>query len=439
MKYVHVASRASPILGRADYTNAIVRQVGICLFSLISGLNQKRPGLDTLTGVAHEIDDYRSHYLAPYGKQMLVDSGGYSIITGDVVERDISKFTECYHEYQARAVQAYDYIMTLDIPLIIGNDEFNTTQNIYQHNRQSLTATRENLINYPELREKLFFVWQFKTKEHFAIWNRIISELDLNRYVKHRALGGMVSLRDITGIDFSPFIANSFRCFLDYETSPDPSDEFRLHLLGINIRYDRFIIAFLEKLFTRYMGGRGKAALTYDSINYSRTAQLKMRYLEIYTFDDHQLSVFRDIPSVPDNILKRVYPDDLFDSIQEEISKIEGLYRVNDSSAFAPLNIFSNNEIDRYFEYIIDQYELIDLLINHKNAINFKNRIRYVFDDLMGKHPYLFTPHLVQSIKKNLDITLDFHHWYVNKRDYKTLNRKIYRFIEKINFPTILT
>ena len=248
-----------------------------------------------------------------------------------------------------------------------------------------------------------------------------------------------LTLRDITGIDFSPFIANSFRCFLDYETSPDPSDEFRLHLLGINIRYDRFIIAFLEKLFDRYIGGYGKAALTYDSINYSRTAQLKMRYLEIYAFDDNELCVFRDIPSVPDEILKRVYPGELFDTIREEITNIEHLYRVNDSNAFAPLNIFSNNSIDRYFEHIIDDYGLIDLLINHKNAIHFKNRIRFVFDDLSDKHPYLFTPHLVKSIKKNLDITLDFHHWYVNKRDYKTLNRKIYRFIEKINFPRVLT
>ena len=439
MAFVHVASKANPTPGKADYTPAIVNQVIMCLFSLISGLRQERFGMDTLIGVARDIEIFISKYLFPQDKQILVDSGGYSIIVGDVDERDIAKLSGCYHEYQRKAVNAYDYIITLDIPLILGNYEFNKTKNIYRHNYQSLAATKENLQNVPHLREKLYMVWQFKTKEHYAIWDKINTELDLNNYVKHRALGGMVSLREIAQIDFSPFIANAFRCFLDYETSPDPSDEFRLHLLGINIRYDRFIIAFLEKLFNRYMGDHRKAALTYDSINYSRTAQLKMRYLEIYAFDDHELSVFRDIPSVPDDILKSVYPAKLFDSIQEEISKIEGLYRVNDSNAFAPLNIFSNNEIDRYFEYIIDQYELIDLIINHKNAINFKNRIRYVFDDLMGKHPYLFTPHLVQSIKKNLDITLDFHHWYVNKRDYKTLNRKIYRFIEKINFPRVLT
>ena len=439
MAFVHVASKANPTPGKADYTPAIVNQVIMCLFSLISGLRQKRFGMNTLIGVAHDIQIFISKYLFPQDKKILVDSGGYSIIVGDVDERDIAKLSGSYHEYQMKAVNAYDFIMSLDIPLIIGKYEFNKTQNIYRHNYQSLAATKENLQNVPHLREKLYMVWQFKTKEHYAIWDNINTELELNNYVKHRAIGGMVSLREIAQIDFSPFIAIAFRCLLDYETSPDPAHEFRLHLLGINIRYDRFIITFLEKLFTHYMGNRGDAALTYDSINYSRTAQLKMRYLEIYAFADHELSVFRDIPSVPDNILKRVYPDDLFDSIQEEIINIESLCRVNDSNAFAPLNIFSNNAIDRYFEYIIDEYELIDLLTHHKNAINFKNRIRFVFDDLSDKHPYLFTPHLVKSIKKNLDITLDFHHWYVNKRDYNTLNRKIYRFIERINFPTILT
>ena len=247
MEYVHVANKANPISGKADYTTAIVGQVDICLFSLIGGMKQTRFGIDTLIGVAHDIEEFRARYLVPCGKRILIDSGGYSVIVGDVVERDISKFIGCYHEYQSKGREEYDFLMSLDIPLILENQDFNTAQNIYQYNLQSLAATRENLINCPELREKLFFVWQFKTKEHFAIWNRINTELDLNNYVKHRAIGGMVSLREIAQINFSPFIAIAFRCFLDYETSPDPSDEFRLHLLGINIRYDRFIIAFLEK------------------------------------------------------------------------------------------------------------------------------------------------------------------------------------------------
>ena len=354
-------------------------------------------------------------------------------------ENDITKFIDSYHEYQLKAREDYNYIMSLDIPLILDNDNFNTKKNIYHYNKQSLAATKENLISNPEIRDKLYFVWQFKTKEHYAIWDRIVSELDLNSYVKHRALGGMVSLRDITGIDFSPFIANSFRCFLDYETSPDPSHNFRLHFLGINIRYDRFIIAFLEKLFKHYMGNSNNAVLTYDSINYSRAAQLKMRYLEVYSFIEPDLIVYRDIPSVPEEILKLVYPGELLESIYEEITNIEGLYRVNDSSAFAPLNIYSNVALDRYFEFVIDQYELIDLMTRYKNAIHFKNSVRRVFDELMEKHPYLFTPNTVQSIKTNLDITLDFHKWYVSRRDYKTLNSKVYRFIDQIGFPTVLS
>ena len=438
MQYVFVETRGSPLSGKENYLTAIMAQVDICLFSLIGGLRQTKFGMDTLIGVAHDIEAFRSRYLAPYGKKILIDSGGYSIIVGDVVERDIGKLIGCYNEYQVKALEAYDFIMSLDIPLIIGNKSFNTMEKVYRFNRQSLADTKENLINYKELRDKLYFIWQFKTKEHFAVWNRIVQELDLNSYVKHRALGGMVSLRGITEIDFSPFIANAFRCFFDYENSPDPADEFRLHFLGINIKYDRFTIALLEKLFERYMGDHRKAVLSYDSINYSISAQRKIKSLEIYQFVENTLSVFRDIPSVPESILKRVYPGDLLGAIQEEIGSIKGFRKVYDIGAFAALNVFSNQSIDRYLEHIIDDYELIDLMLNHRNGINFVNRIRSVFNELSEKHPYLFTTHMVKSIKKNLSITLDFHNWYKFRRDIETLDRKIYRFIEKIGFPRVL-
>ena len=233
MKFVHVETTGKPISGKENYLKASVGQVDIALFSLIKGLKQRRFGMDTLIAVADDIEDFRSRYLVPHGKKkLLIDSGGYSVIVGDVAERDIGKFIGCYHEYQEKIRQKYDFIMSLDIPLILDNQSFNTVENVYRYNYQSLAATKENLINYPELRDKLYFVWQFKTKEHFAIWNRIVSELDVDRYVKHRALGGMVGLRRLTDIDFSPFIANSFKCFLDYENSPDPADEFRLHFLG---------------------------------------------------------------------------------------------------------------------------------------------------------------------------------------------------------------
>ena len=68
MEYVHVASKTNPISEKADYTTAIVGQVDICLFSLIGGMKQTRFGMDTLIGVAHDIEEFRSRYLAPCEK-----------------------------------------------------------------------------------------------------------------------------------------------------------------------------------------------------------------------------------------------------------------------------------------------------------------------------------------------------------------------------------
>ena len=193
----------------------------------------------------------------------MIDSGGYSIIVGDVPVKHIMKFIGTYHEYQEKARNEYDYIMTLDIPLIIGDEEFNTKKNVQYFNHRSLSETKENLIRYPEIREKLYFVWQFKTKEQYDLWDVMYQDLELNNFVKHRALGGMVGLRGLTGIRFSPFIANSFRCLLDHQESRISTTEFRLHYLGIYIKYDRFIIAFLEKLFQRYLGDNHRVILSY--------------------------------------------------------------------------------------------------------------------------------------------------------------------------------
>jgi hypothetical protein len=68
MKFVHVETTGKPISGKEDYLKASVGQVDIALFSLIRGLKQKRFGMDTLIGVAGDIEDFRSRYLVPHGK-----------------------------------------------------------------------------------------------------------------------------------------------------------------------------------------------------------------------------------------------------------------------------------------------------------------------------------------------------------------------------------
>ncbi|MDQ1239037.1 MAG: hypothetical protein QG577_1222 [Thermodesulfobacteriota bacterium] len=438
MEYVHVESIGKPTPGTPDYLGATIGQVRTCLFSLIGGLKQTRSGMDTLIGVTHKIDDFRLRYLLPHEKRLLIDSGGYSIIVGDVAERDILKTTDLYHEYQAKARGAYDYIMTLDIPLILDNPGFNRVDQVYHHNLRSLATTRENMDRYPELREKAYLVVQFKTREHHEIWERISAELDLNRYFRHRALGGMVSLRKITGIEFSPFTPNAFKCLFDFLSGPDPSNEFRLHFLGINVRSDRFTIAILERLFRRYLGRHHKVSLTYDSIAHTLGIQRNMRSMEIYSWAD-SLVFYPGIPDVPDKVLQLVYPEELLEPLKEDIYNLRRRRRVNDARAFDALNVHSNVMLNRFFENVIDEYDLVDLIIDFKNGVHFANRVRHVFKDLAAKHPQLFTPSLVSSIETNLKIILDLSRWYLTRRDLETLKIKILQMIDQIGFPKILT
>ena len=72
--------------------------------------------------------------------------------------------------------------------------------------------------------------------------------MKLNDYVVNYAAGGMVGLRGITQIDFSPFIAPMYRCLYEY-INGNKNFDFRFHALGVYIQHDRFFLWFLEDLF----------------------------------------------------------------------------------------------------------------------------------------------------------------------------------------------
>jgi hypothetical protein len=53
-------------------------------------------------------------------------------------------------------------------------------------------------------------------------------------------------------------------------------------------------------------------------------------------------------------------------------------------------------------------------------------------------YPALFTKNFINNIGNSLDIILEFHDWYMNQRDYKTLDILIFNFIKRIVLNEIL-
>lgn len=423
MEYVFVGGRPSPIL---DYSFNALNISKNLLISMIDVLNSNNSSSKAFS-FFKALKEMRTEYDKHYKYNVFLDSGGYSIIVGDVKANQTREFIERYVNRVKEGKDIYDYVFSLDIPIFLSEPEYNTKEQIYNFNKWSLAATYNGLASVDEtIRKKLYFVWHFKIKEQYDIWNQLYDELKINDLVYNRAAGGMVGLRGITQIDFSPFIAPLYRGLLDY-LNGNTSIPFRFHALGVYIQHDRFFLWFLEKLFNRYLN-TDTVHITYDSVNYMRTAQLRSRELDIYHFDGNKVEIYAHI-NCPNEIYKDVYQNN-YNNFMIEVDNIKNKTKMKDVNAFVPLNIYSNVQLDNFFEYIIDKYEIVDRFLSGK--------MTGVFEALGAAHPHIFSSKRLECIKENFKQTWPFHQWFIKDRKYESFHPLMYKFINDIKFPASL-
>ncbi|WP_243366455.1 hypothetical protein [Fundidesulfovibrio soli] len=432
MKYLHVATKSYKT--SLAYDQAIMRQTGSCLYSLIEGLRQEYFGLHTLDRVLENIRDYKTKCVLPVRGSLFTDSGGYSIIKGDVHPTDIPRFIECYGEYLADERDVYEYIFSLDIPLSLKHDELNNKALIYELNRQSLMDAKVSMEAYPAIREKYYFVWQFKILAQYEIWCRLFTELGLGQMTRNHALGGMVGLRGATGITYSPFIQMAFKCLHEWKAG-GLGGEFRLHFLGIHSPCDRFQIALLEKLFRRYLVEGESVAMSYDSVHPVQAARVK-KDLQFFSKEPGGLQVYSKAADVPRATLEAIYhTQELQEALDEALRDRAKGEPVQNTNIFTPLSIFSHKCLDAFFEEVIDNAGLVDMLINEDSRVSFTMWTSQLLKTWKGAHPEVFKDSMVEALSKNLDMTFEMHLWKQNGVCPAKLDQLVRRSILNLRFP----
>lgn len=427
MEYVFVGGRPDPVL---DYNYSTVCNTGNLLISMIDVLNSSNSSAKSFSFFKSLYQMHQAYRNAEAKFNTFLDSGGYSIIVGDVKANQTREFIERYNTRIVEGKNIYDYVFSLDIPIFLSEPQFNTKDAIKQFNRESLFQTYSLAAKDETLRNKLYFVWHFKIKEQYDIWNELYNELNINGLIRNRAAGGMVGLRGITQIDFSPFIAPMYRCLLDY-INGDTSVPFRFHALGVYIQHDRFFLCFLEKLFNWYLFNLenvSKCHITYDSVNYMRTAQLRSRDLDIYNFNGSSIDIYKHT-QCPDNVYRNAYGNN-YQLALDEIERVKNKQKMKDVGAFTPLNVYSNVQLDKFFAYIINKYEVLERFLN--------GNLQAVFLTLAGAHPNVFTSRRIECLKMNFRQCWKFHQWWLKQRTYETFHPLMYKFIEDIKFPASL-
>lgn len=432
-KYVHVASK--PQVKGFDYDRAIMPKNKLCLYSIIGGMQQYDFNTHTLHDELMSIQKYAERYVRPVDGEIFIDSGGYSIIQGAVHPKAVPRFVQCYNTMLDLKAGEFDKIFSLDIPWSIEYPEMNTRQKIMELNDYALSTARNILLANAEALERFSFVWHFKMLEQYEIWDHLFEKHDLNKIVRHRAIGGMVALRKIAKIKFSPFIGMAYRCLLDYLDAGRFDLDFTLHFLGLYLPYDRFEMTILDGLFARYLEGEAQAVTTYDSINPLQSTR-EGKDIPLFEFTGSGLTVYNNLTDAPAGILDHVYGEPkLIGHVQEEIARRQSGARLQQASSLGPLNIYSHRQVNHFFEHVVATHGLADVFFQESSLTTINGHFRSVLGTLAKSYPALFTKHICASIMRNVAITFEFHDWFVDDRSRAGLEALILSNIRKIGFP----
>jgi len=431
-KYTHTITKLN---FNQHEINLLMQYVDFFLISLIDGLRQSTFGLNTLIKTAKDIEKLHKRFIGE-DKKWMIDSGGYSIIVGDVSPRDMSKFMDCYNHYlEFYAENCCDYILSLDIPILLKYPEYNNIKYITDMNYLSGTKSRKILDGNKKLYDKFIFVWQFKTPKQYKIWNNYYNDIFSDcKELKNFAIGGQVGLRGITGIDFSPFIGSCYQ-ILDIIYKKDLNCESLLHLLGIYGLHDRFLMGILDRLFNKYylVERQGSIKISFDTINHLVSGLFKIRELKsviieegkiLYDYNHKMIDKF-------DLLIEDIVT---LKEIKRNLQNIVDNNRIGDTNIVAILEVIKNQMFNRIMDAAIDHYRIVELFIDCGTFNKFKNQFIPIYLQLEKDFPYIFK-NLQNKLLINFQLIYSFDLWWRNGHDPKELEKMMGKFINMIGYP----
>jgi hypothetical protein len=431
-KYVHTLTKFT----FSDHEITLLNQhVDSYLISLITGLQQQSFGFDTVTEVAKRIRGLRARF--GQDKEWFIDSGGYSIIVGDIHPRDMTKCIQCYNYYlETFAEKDCDKIFSLDIPILLKYPEYNTVQYIKEQNYKSGVMSKEILDSNKSLYEKFMFIWQFKTLNQYKIWKEYYNDIYADTTELHNfGIGGQVGLRQAAGIDFSPFTALTYK-LIQLIREKNLNKKSTIHMLGIYSYPDRFLMAFFQKLFNQvyFKDLAPSVEITFDTVHHTIQGHFRGQTMTPFILDENNNVHNKFIPDLVDKLDNIIHDPDVLNAVLKQVEKIKNGERLTDPHLIATLEVIKHSQIDKVIDMVLDQYNFIDLFVQSGNFNKFKNKATAIFQTLEQKYPIAFKNRTAQNLL-NFQYVYPLHNWFVNSGDLSKFEPMMETFIRHINFP----
>ncbi|MFW6281561.1 MAG: hypothetical protein ACOC1O_02045 [bacterium] len=434
-KYIHTTSS---VITRGKKKDLIKDYVSNYLFSLYYAFTVNSFGFDSVDRFA--INKVRVFYENLYkNEELFIDSGGYSIIVGDVNPRDVQILIDCYHYFAENYKDIYHKILSLDIPVFLNYPQYNNIKTIYDYNYTSISKSKEMLKNNKDLYDKYIFVWHFKIKKQFEIWKNLYNEFFEDDYNLNKfAIGGLVGLRGTTGIKFSPFIVPIYRILKAIEKRGNLHDKYLIHILGVYGLHDRLTMQFMEKLINNYYfkNNNFETDISYDTINYQVSGFYKSRHFPLFEmFNCNPLKSPKDKYHI---LIKRLFKQkNIQDELMEEIERILGNKEMKDMEFFSLTYTVYSQILDWSMKKFIDNERILEIFLECKNFNILKNKLLPIFNNKTKNYPFSLKG-LRENLLSNFFWLSNLHLIWENDADMNRIDKGIEKFIEQINFPADL-
>ena len=227
--------------------------------------------------------------------KLYIDSGGFQIIVGYVLESRITEYIDTFHFILNKYHNEIDYIFALDIfaltflpseRIFIDDkkefasipqmpDEYveqdNIVQKLKSYNTYSMQESINSIIAHPDLSDKLLFIMQTSNIITFNIWEQLFNELKVYEHHKRWSIGGLVGLKKSTNAKFSHAVPATLWLLTQQKAKNFTIDQ--IHWLGQSSRLSFLSMALFERIYGLNM--------TSDSSQLVRFAPLdaKLPYL----------------------------------------------------------------------------------------------------------------------------------------------------------------
>jgi hypothetical protein len=381
------------------------------------------------------------HFTDDYSARIYLDPIGTSFIKGLVHPDDIIKLTACVLDHILKTNEIFDKFFFLDFPFSEKFKSFNSIDNIFRYNLIVQTKILEFLDANPRFASRFLYILHFRSPELFEIWDKLFQELmnaGHGKHIKAFAIGGLVGLKKATHQNHSHFIAPAYYCLKKYYDQGLFQSPFELHFLGVNTLIDRFVIAFLQELFNRYLKTSSiNSIFTYDSIRNLMHSQYNARKPRLPYVENGQIKNCEEWDKIPEWILYRVYPDESsMSQIRNQFQLLKEGKRLDNAQIFAPINLFCHLLVDDYIVKIVQENHLIDILFGSKNLAHFFSEIENVVVPILNANPKFFGKKNFKDLKTSLGIVYEFHQCW--KNDPNGLNQLVRKTIESMKLPRIL-